>query len=73
MAYDIFKIITDRIIEEMEHGIIPWEKPWVSVGACISHVTGRPYSLLNQLLLGRPGEYITYNQALEEGGNVRKG
>ena len=70
---DIFKIITDRIIEQMEAGEIPWEKPCVSSGQCISHSTGKPYSLLNQMMLNRPGEYITYKQCIEEGGYVKKG
>jgi len=73
MAFDIFKTITDKIIAQMELGIIPWTKPWVCAGGCISHVTGRPYSILNQILLGAPGEYLTYDQALAEGGHVKKG
>lgn len=59
---DIYKEITDRIIAEMEQGIIPWEKPWVNAGRCVSHTTGKSYSLLNQMLLGRSGEYITFKQ-----------
>ena len=39
----------------------------------IKHTTGKPYSLLNQFLLGEPGEYLTYKQAQAEGGNVKKG
>lgn len=65
---DIYKEITERIITEMEKGIIPWEKPWIASGNCVAHTTGKPYSLLNQMLLGRPGEYITFNQCQKEGG-----
>ena len=70
---DIYKEITDRIIAEMEQGIIPWEKPWVNAGRCVSHTTGKSYSLLNQMLLGRSGEYVTFKQCQQEGGRVRKG
>lgn len=70
---DIYSEVTSRIISEMEKGIIPWEKPWVASGGCISHATGKPYSLLNQMLLGRAGEYVTFNQCQQEGGKVRKG
>ena len=70
---DIYGEITNRIISEMEQGIIPWKKPWIASGAAVSHTTGKPYSLLNQMLLGRPGEYITFKQCLQEGGHVRKG
>ena len=59
---DIYKEVTDRIVAEMEKGIIPWEKPWIAYGNCVAHTTGKPYGLLNQMLLGRPGEYITFNQ-----------
>ena len=48
---DIYKEVTDRIVAEMEKGIIPWEKPWIASGNCVAHTTGKPYSLLNQMLL----------------------
>lgn len=70
---NLYEEITNRIISEMEQGVIPWRKPWVARGAAISHTTGKPYSLLNQMLLGKPGEYITYKQAAAEGGHVKKG
>ena len=70
---DIYKEITDRIIAQMEAGVIPWQKPWVSSGKAISRSTGKPYSLLNQMLLGRPGEYLTFKQCQEAGGKVKKG
>lgn len=70
---DIYAAVTDRIIAELENGIIPWRKPWVSSGACVSHTSGKPYSLLNQILLGRPGEYVTFKQCQQEGGKIKKG
>ncbi len=70
---DIYAEITARIIDQMENGIIPWKKPWVANGKAISHATGKAYSLLNQMLLGRPGEYLTFKQCQEAGGRVRKG
>ena len=70
---DIYKEVTDRIIAEMETGLIPWQKPWVASGGCVSYATGKPYSLLNQMLLGRPGEYATFKQIQAAGGYVRKG
>ena len=70
---DIYKEVTDRIISQMENGIIPWQKPWVAAGSCISHVTGKSYSLLNQMMLGKAGEYVTFKQCQQEGGRVKKG
>lgn len=76
MAFDIYATITDRIIAQLENGVIPWKKPWVTAGVsgmAINYTTGKPYSLLNQMLLGRPGEYLSYKQCSERGGQVRKG
>jgi antirestriction protein ArdC len=70
---DIYKEVTDRIMAQLENGIIPWQKPWIASGNAISHVTGHSYSLLNQMLLGRPGEYVTFAQCQKEGGKVKKG
>ena len=69
---DLYQEITDRIIAQMEEGCIPWNKPWTS-GKAISRTTSKPYSLLNQMLLGRPGEYLTFKQCQEAGGKVKKG
>ena len=70
---DIYKEVTDRIIAQMENGIIPWRKPWIASNQAVSHVTGKAYSLLNQMMLGRAGEYVTFKQCQQEGGKVKKG
>ena len=70
---DIYAAVTDRIIAQLEAGQIPWHKPWIASGQAISHSTGKPYSLLNQMLLGQSGEYVTFKQAQQEGGHIRKG
>ncbi len=72
---DVYSMITDRIIAALEQGSIPWHKPWIGGNSgCISYSTGRPYSLLNHILLGgQTGEYITFKQATLAGGHVRKG
>jgi len=77
MATNVYQMVTDRIIEEMQKGIIPWRKPWHLLGnaneCAISYTTRRPYSLLNQFLLGEAGEYLTFNQIKAHGGKIRKG
>ena len=70
---NLYDEITRRIMEQLEQGIIPWQKPWIGSSSAISHVTGKPYSLLNQMLLDYPGEYVTFRQCQQEGGKVRKG
>lgn len=76
MSIDVYAMVTERIISALESGTIPWKKPWKGGQnrLAISHSTGKPYSLLNQLYLGqRPGEYITFKQCELEGGRVKKG
>lgn len=74
MAFDIYTAVTDRIIAQLEQGIIPWNKPWTGLqSGAVSGATGKPYSLLNQMLLGKPGEWYTWNQIQKLGGKVRKG
>lgn len=72
---DVYQEVTDRIVAQLEQGVIPWHKPWIISGkACaISRSTGKPYSLLNQMILGRPGEYATFSQIQKEGSKIRKG
>ena len=69
----IYQEITDKIIAMMEKGIVPWTKPWVCGGSIVSYATGKPYSLLNRMLLDRPGAYVTFHQVQEAGGRIRKG
>ena len=70
-------MVTDRIVESLEQGIVPWQKPWAVSGngqcGAINYVTRKPYSFLNCLLLGRTGEFITWKQAKELGGSIKKG
>ena len=75
MKTNIYQAVTDRIIKELEKGVVPWHKPWGgSFLGCISHANGKPYSLLNQYLLGqRTGEWLTFEQIQAEGGKIKKG
>lgn len=69
---EIYAMVTDRIINELKKGIIPWFKPWTGANGAYSRATGRNYSLLNQWLMPE-GEYATFNQVKKEGGNIIKG
>lgn len=76
----VYDIITDRFTEQLKKGIIPWEKPWLSlegerVGAWGHDKKngGKPYSLLNQMMLPKTGEYVTFKQVKAEGGTIKKG
>ncbi len=85
---DIYQEVTDRIIEVMEKGKLPWLKPWNDAGkgdAIIqlpyNAVSGKNYSGVNTLLLFirsmemnfSSNAWLTFKQAQELGGNIRKG
>jgi antirestriction protein ArdC len=74
--------IIDNIISELERGTIPWRKQFETSrsrsGLPYNGVSGRPYSGFNVMVLlmtGYPidGGWLTYKQAQDMGGNVRKG
>ncbi|MEG9437770.1 DUF1738 domain-containing protein [Edaphobacter sp. HDX4] len=77
-----YQTVTDRIIANLERGVIPWEKPWKSpkfAGGVFprNFHTGKPYRGINIMLLWG-SEYsspfwLTFKQAQELGGTVRKG
>ena len=74
MKKDVSEMVTDRIIEQLEQGVIPWEKPWGGViDGAYNRISKKPYSLLNQMLLQHSGEYATFKQWSELGGHIRKG
>lgn len=71
---NVYQMVTDRIIAELEKGIIPWKKPWTgSNKGAFNRISKKPYSLMNQILLGKSGEWATYKQWQELGGHIRKG
>ena len=79
----VYADVTAKIIAELEAGRLPWVQPWKSnpAGATlpVNASTGRRYSEINVLLLWGAGigygsqQWLTFKQALELGGNVRKG
>lgn len=74
MAKSVYEMVTDRIIEQLENGVIPWKKPWTGIrSGAFNRISKKPYSLLNQMLLKFDGEYATFKQWQDLGGHVRKG
>lgn len=74
MKKDIYEMVTDRIIEQLENGVIAWQKPWTGVhDGAYNRISNKPYSLLNQMLLSKTGEYASFKQWTELGGHIRKG
>lgn len=74
MSKSVYEMVTDRIINQLEQGVIPWQKPWTGVrSGAFNRISKKPYSLLNQMLLQHEGEYATFKQWQDLGGHVRKG
>ncbi len=82
---DLYQDITDRIIAQLEQGRVPGVQPWDSAAATldlpVNASTRARYSGINILILWSAmiergfttNRFLTFRQALELGGNVRKG
>ena len=74
MSKSVYEMVTERIIEELEKGSIPWERPWRGTrSGAYNFITKRSYSLMNQMMLKHRGAYGTFKQWTEKGGKIRKG
>lgn len=75
---DVYAIITDRIISQLEAGTVPWRKPWTAKSQMpLNMISGKRYRGINIFLLGCQNYespfWLTFKQASDKGGNVRKG
>jgi antirestriction protein ArdC len=74
VKHDIYEAITERFIEQLKRGTVPWQKPWFAVQNIVSR---KPYRGINALLLGSADYqspfWISFKQALDLGGHVKKG
>lgn len=74
MSKSVYEMVTERIINQLEQGIIPWQKPWTGVrSGAYNRISKKSYSLINQMMLKHDGEYATFKQWESLGGHVRKG
>jgi antirestriction protein ArdC len=83
---DVYSRVTDKIIADLEQGVRPWMKPWNGEHAA-GRITrplrcnGIPYKGINVVMLWAASVdkgyscpiWLTFKQALELGGCVRKG
>lgn len=67
------EIITNRFIDALNEGIIPWEKGWIN-GSVLTgnYVTKKEYSLLNKMLLSHPGLHLSFKQMQEKHAEIVK-
>jgi antirestriction protein ArdC len=74
----VYEQITERITGLLTQGKIPWHKPWaIQTGLPRNLISKKPYRGINVFLLHAMGYeshyWLTFRQAQELGGNVRKG
>ncbi len=73
----VYDIVTERILEKLEAGTVPWRKPWSAGGCPKNLVSGKEYRGVNVWLLGSQDfsspYWVTFKQAKQLGGTVRKG
>jgi antirestriction protein ArdC len=74
---DVYQVITNRIIEKLEAGTVPWHKPWRNIGAPRNLVSRKTYRGINVWLLAVQAytspHWATIRQINELGGQVRRG
>ena len=74
---DTYAIVTEKIINLLEQGIVPWRRPWSATGLPRNLVSKKPYRGVNLFLLSATKYvspfWLTMKQANELGGSVRKG
>jgi len=70
----VYKIVTQKIIDKLNEGIIPWEKPWIGLR---NYLTKRGYHGINLLLLSmdkhQSSEFVTFRQVRGLKESVKKG
>jgi len=73
----VYQIVTNRIIEELEKGVVPWRKPWAGGGMPMNFITKKPYRGVNCLLLRLTDftepYFLTFNQIQKLGGSIMTG
>ncbi len=73
---DVYAVVTNRIIELLEQGVVPWKKMWSESGQPQNMVTQKPYHGVNVLLLNSlnfpTNFFLTFRQITELGAKVRR-
>ena len=77
MATDVYQIITERIVAQLEAGTVPWRKPWSPGSQPQNLISRKAYRGVNVFLLGcqtyASPYWLTFRQAQELKGHVLKG
>jgi antirestriction protein ArdC len=75
--FDIYSMINNKIIERLENGVVPWNKPWdATTDTPINLISKKPYKGVNFWMLNMLHDqpyYLSYNQLTQQGGTLKKG
>ena len=73
----VYEIITDKIIDQLEKGCVPWSKPWSGGERPANLITKKAYTGINAFILGcqdfTSHYWVSFKQCKDLGGNVKKG
>ena len=67
-----YEIVTERIISLLEHGVIPWRRPWSAAGAPRNLVSKQVYGGINFFLLSAT-KYVSRTGSRSGGRNSAVG
>lgn len=76
---DAYQMVTNRILEKLDKGIIPWHEPWGIIAyddnspRAYSYATGKPYTGINQIILDHKDCYVTFLECKKHGGRIKAG
>jgi len=74
---DVYQIINDKIIEQLNKGTVPWRKPWTDGGLPQNLISKKHYRGINMLMLGIEGYehnlFLSFKQVNDIGGSIKKG
>lgn len=72
-----YEVVIDRILDLLEAGTVPWQRPWNPAVGLPRNIRGTAYRGINLLVLGCQGYesplWLTFRQVSQLGGRVRAG
>jgi antirestriction protein ArdC len=77
VTHDVYALVTDRIIAQLEQNIVPWQRPWSKGGLPQNLISKIPYRGINVWMLSSSdfaqNFFLTWKQAKEIGASIKKG
>ena len=69
-----YEVVIDRILDLLEAGTVPWQRPWNPAVGLPRNVRGTAYRGINRLVLGCQSYesplWLTFHQVTQLGGGV---